>query len=454
MPGMQTRPAVAVVLAAGLGTRMRSPLAKVLHPLCGRPMVGWVIEALRPLVHEIIVVVHYQDEAVRAAVGGPGVRFVRQEAPRGTGDAVAAALSALPLEGPVLITAGDTPLLATASLKRVLDGWREGVTVASFEALQPFGYGRIVREGGTRIVEEAECSPAERQIREVNAGIYVLDAALLRARLPLLQPHPPKNEFYITDLVDREATVVSGLDPAELVGVNDRAALADARTSLRRRINRAWALSGVDFEDLDHAEVGAEVVLHPDAAVGSGATVGGRSEVYGRIGANTVVTDSFVASGAVILPGSVVEGAHVGEGVKVGPMARLRPGTRLEAGCKVGNFVEIKNSTLRVGAQASHLSYLGDAEIGAGANIGAGTITCNYDGFRKHRTHIGAGAFIGSNTALVAPVRVGDGAIIGAGTVVDQDVADGAIAVARPPLKVLPDRAERLRARYRGEGRS
>jgi bifunctional UDP-N-acetylglucosamine pyrophosphorylase/glucosamine-1-phosphate N-acetyltransferase len=469
-------PLTAVVLAAGLGTRMRSPLAKVLHPLLGRPMVGWVVHALQELGADVIVVVNHQEDAVRAAL--PGCRFARQSTPLGTGDALRAALPLLPDSGPVLVTAGDTPLLTAAALRRVFEAHAAGsgpVTVASFEVSDPTGYGRIVRDpssgdrgappprnappshvgadGGAtvRIVEQSECSPEQAAITEVNSGVYVFDAAHLRAALPALQPHAPKGEFYLTDLVTGPATVVSGFDAALFGGVNDRAALADARAVLRRRVNRAWALTGVDFADLDGAIVEAGVTLHPDASVGLGAILAGTSDVAGTVGPHCVVTDTTIAAGAVLHANSVATGAVLHAGAEAGPFARLRPGAVLEADARVGNFVEVKNATVRRGAKASHLTYLGDADIGAGANIGAGTITCNYDGFGKHRTTIGAGAFIGSNTALVAPVTVGAGAIVGAGSTITADVPDNAVALTRAPQKVLPGVAEKLRARYRAQ---
>jgi bifunctional UDP-N-acetylglucosamine pyrophosphorylase/glucosamine-1-phosphate N-acetyltransferase len=281
--------------------------------------------------------------------------------------------------------------------------------------------------------------------------VYVFDAAHLRAALPALRPHAPKGEFYLTDLVTGPATVVSGFDAALFGGVNDRAALADARAVLRRRVNRAWALTGVDFADLDGAIVEAGVTLHPDASVGLGAILAGTSDVAGTVGPHCVVTDTTIAAGAVLHANSVATGAVLHAGAEAGPFARLRPGAVLEADARVGNFVEVKNATVRRGAKASHLTYLGDADIGAGANIGAGTITCNYDGFGKHRTTIGAGAFIGSNTALVAPVTVGAGAIVGAGSTITADVPDNAVALTRAPQKVLPGVAEKLRARYRAQ---
>jgi bifunctional UDP-N-acetylglucosamine pyrophosphorylase/glucosamine-1-phosphate N-acetyltransferase len=427
---------------------MRSPLAKVLHPLLGRPMVGWVVAALQDLGADVTLVVHHQEEQVRAAV--PGVRYAQQAAPRGTGDALLSALPGLPHEGRVLVTAGDTPLLTAEALDRVVAAHVGPVTVASFQVSDPTGYGRIVRAGGeVRIVEQADCTPEQARITEVNSGVYVFDAAYLHEALATLRPHPPKNEYYLTDLVRGPATVVGGFAPELFGGVNDRAALADARAVLRRRVNRAWALHGVDFADLDSAVIDVTCTLEPDASVGLGVVLEGRTHVAGHVGAHCVLRDTTVAAGARVHPGSICEGASIGAGAIVGPMARLRPGAVIEEGAHIGNYVEVKNARVRRGAKANHLTYLGDADVGEGANIGAGTITCNYDGFAKHRTTIGAGAFVGSNTALVAPIHIGEGAIVGAGSTLIADVPADAVAVERATVKVNLGTAERLRVRQR-----
>lgn len=441
---------------------MRSPLAKVLHPLLGRPMVGWIVAALRDAgVDDVIVVVHHQEDAVRAALlaQDPAVRFVRQEAPRGTGDALRCALPLLPASGTVLVTAGDTPLLQAADLRRILavhEGAGRLATVASFEVADPHGYGRIVR--GRGIVEQADCVGADHAVTEVNSGLYAFEAAYLHTALPGLQPHPPKGEYYLTDLAGaldgRGTHVESGFRASAFAGVNDRAQLAEARGVLRRRINRAWAESGVDVSDLDAASIDVTAVLHPGASVGYGAVIEGRAVIAGSVGHHAVVRDCTVEAGAVIQPGSVCEGATVGAGATVGPMARLRTGAHIEADAHIGNYVEVKNTRVRRGAKANHLAYLGDADVGEAANIGAGTITCNYDGVRKHRTVIGARAFIGSNAALVAPISVGEGAIVGAGSTITLDVPDDAIAIARGPQKNHEGKAARLRMRLREPGRA
>ncbi len=453
----------ALILAAGRGTRMKSRLSKVLHPLCGRPMVMWVVEAARGAGCAPAAVVGHQAEAVTAVLG-PTVPAALQAAPRGTGDAVASAGGLIPREGTVLVLAGDTPLLRSETLSALLRG-HSGlctvltVTVPEREVLSN-AYGRIVRgpDGAVqRIVEHADASEAERAIPEVNTGVYAFDARwLFDEVLPTLRPHPPKGEYYLTDAIEAAAAAggLSALrhgDPEEVVGVNDRAALARCERVLRRRINERWMLAGVSLRDPETTYIDAQVQLAPDVQIGPGAVLRGETVVAGgaTIGAYAVLDGCRVGAGAAVHPGSVCVGALIGPRASVGPMARLREGAVLHEAVKVGNFVEVKKAVLHRGAKASHLSYLGDAEIGEGANIGAGTITCNYDGFGKNRTQIGARAFIGSNSALVAPVRIGDGAIVAAGSAVGRDVPAEALALTRPPQVNKPDLAPRLRERYR-----
>ena len=450
----------ALVLAAGRGTRMRSRLAKVLHPLLGRPMVRYPVDAAREAGFDVVVVTNHQEEAVRAALAG-FARFARQDEPRGTGHAVLCALDSLPAAGTLVVLAGDCPLLRAetlASLRAAHAGRR--ATVLTALLADAAEYGRIERrpDGSLLgIVEAAECSPAQRAIREINTGVYAFDLAWLRAVVPTLQPHPPKGEIYLTDVLalaaaEGQAHAVVHPDADEVLGVNDRWALAEATRVLQRRVLRRLALEGVTFEQPDSAVVEADVVLAEDVTVGPGAVLRGRTQVGSgaRIGAYAVLDDVQVGEGAVIHPHSVLQGAVVAADAVVGPFARLRPGANIGPRAHIGNFVEVKNAHIKAGAKANHLSYLGDADVGEGANIGAGTITCNYDGFRKHRTTIGAGAFIGSNTALVAPVVVGDGAIVGAGSVIVDDVPADAVAVARGVQQNRVGAAPRLRAQKGG----
>ncbi len=458
-----TTTGVAVILAAGRGTRMNSRLAKVLHPLLGRTLAGWVVSAAREAGLDSVLVVHHQEEAVRAALAGPGVRFVRQAQPRGTGDAVAAALPALPEAGPVVVACGDAPLVRGSTLRALLAahaGSPHPVTVVTARLPDPAAYGRIVRDDAgivTGIVEAAHCTPDQLAIDEINTGLYVFDAAYLREALPRLQPHhrPGKApEYYLTDLVEMAggrggagALVHDDID--ELMGINDKWALAEARAVLQERILRAHAMAGVTFQAPATTRVTADVRLGMDVTVGPDVVLEGHT-VVGEgttIGKGCVLTDAAVAGGVVLHPYCVLQECRVATGVSVGPFARLRPAADIGEGAKVGNFVEIKKTRVEPGAKVPHLSYVGDATVGAKANVGAGTITCNYDGFGKHHTEIGAGAFIGSNTSLVAPVRVGAGAIVGAGSVIVSDVPDDALALGRGRQVDKPDAAPGIRAR-------
>lgn len=450
----------AVILAAGRGTRMRSKLAKVLHPILGQPMVVWPTEAAHQAGLSSVLVVHHQESAVRAAMASHGVSFARQESPRGTGDAVASALSVLPETGTVVVLNGDGPLVRASTLEKLL---REHecsdalLTVVSMVVDEPGSYGRIVRNaagGAARIVEAAHATAEELALSEVNTGIYAMDLAWLHTAIARLEPHPPKGEYYLTDCVEFAAAegragVMVLDDPAEALGVNSQVERAFASRVLQDRIVHGHMQRGVAFEDPMSVTVEPEVKLGPDAWIERGVVLRGQSTVGEgcRVGAYSVLNDATLAPSAVVLPHSVLESAQVGAGSSVGPFARLRPGTVLGSGCKVGNFVETKKTVLEDGAKASHLTYLGDARVGAAANVGAGTITCNYDGFSKHRTDIGAGAFIGSNTALVAPLSVGEGAIVGAGSVVVNDVEADAIVVARGEQRVRSGAAARFRRR-------
>lgn len=450
----------AVILAAGKGTRMKSSLVKVLHPVLGRPMVAWPTAAAQSAGLDVVLVVNTQEERVRAALQDSGVAFARQAVPRGTGDAVASGLAAVPGEGTVVVLNGDGPLIRQETITTLLDAHAASgnrVTVVSMVVDNPGRYGRVIRgEDGRpqRIVEASDASETELQVREVNTGLYAFDVAWLRSVLPGLKPHPPKGEIYLTDCLELAAQEGSAgalvlEDPAEALGVNSQVERAQAAGILQRRIVAAHMAAGVAFEDPGNVSVEPSVSLAADVWVGRGCVLRGDTTVQSGayLDAHVVMDNATVAENARILAHTVLEGAVVGSSASIGPHARLRPGTVVGAGCKVGNFVETKKAVLEDGAKVSHLSYIGDAVVGAGANVGAGTITCNYDGFGKHRTEIGAGAFIGSNTALVAPVRVGAGALVGAGAVVVRDVPADAIAVARAEQSVRKGAAARFRSR-------
>ena len=453
----------AVILAAGQGTRMKSTLAKVLHPLLGRPMAGHVVDAAKAAGMRPILVVHHQEDAVREALGGDGVVFARQMQTRGTGDAVASALGALPENGTVVVLSGDAPLV-TAKTIRDLRASHGNAAVTVLTCTLPDGahYGRLERRADGspwRIVESKECTPEQLAITEVNTGVYCFDIAWLRTVLPTLQPHAHKAEIYLTDVVelasdDGRCKAVVHPDFDEVQGVNDRWELACARRRLQARIVETLGRAGVDFAAPETVVVDPSVDLAPDVTIGPGVILRGETRVGAgaSIGAHCEISNSIVESGARIESFSSLDGAVVQSRAVIGPYARLRPGSVVGESAKVGNFVEMKKSRLGDGAKANHLSYIGDATVGAGANIGAGTITCNYDGFSKSETVIGERAFVGSNAALVAPVTIGTDSIVGAGSVVTKDVPDGAVAIARGQQHNLDGAAERFRSR-KAQGR-
>ena len=441
-------PCAVVILAAGMGSRMRSAIPKPLHPVAGLPLLGHALRAAGGLAAERVVVVTGAGAAGRkvaeAARGlHPGAAIATQDPPQGTGDAVRRALPALEgFSGDLAVLYADTPFIRPQTLAAMRAARRHGaaVVVLGFEAAAPGGYGRLIRDadgGLARIVEAADATGAERAATLCNAGIMMFDPVAAAPWLAALTADNAKGEFYLTDLVaaaraaGRPCAVVT-CDEAETLGVNDRAGLAAAEAAFQARARAAAMAQGATL-------IAPETVFFAwDTTLGQDVTVG-PNVVFGP--------GVRVADGARIHAFSHLEGCAVAAGAQVGPFARLRPGAQIGEGARVGNFVEIKNAVLAAGAKANHLSYVGDADVGAGANLGAGTITCNYDGFAKHRTEIGAGAFIGSNSALVAPVRVGAGAYVGSGSVVTADVPDDALAIGRARQVNKPGLAARLRAR-------
>jgi bifunctional UDP-N-acetylglucosamine pyrophosphorylase/glucosamine-1-phosphate N-acetyltransferase len=418
----------AVVLAAGLGTRMRSETPKHLHPLLGRRLVDWVVEAVRELEPEPLVVVTSPgtEDAFE------GVEVAVQAEPRGTGDAAAAARSALAgFEGDVLLVTGDAAAISGALLGRLLETHRDkgaATTVLSFEPDEPGSYGRIVRDGNgalEAIVEAGDASEDELELREVNSSIYVFAADKLWPALERLQPENAQGELYLTDTVrdlaeaGERVAVYTAEDPAEVEGVNTRVELAAAAAVLRERVNREHMLAGATIVDPQSTWIDPTVELEPDSTIHPFTVLRGRTRV---------------ARGAEVGPHAVAADAEIGAGALVGPFCYLRPGTVLEAGAKAGAFVEIKNSRVGEGAKVPHQSYIGDADIGEGTNIGAGNITANYPheaGKPKGRTTIGRNVRTGVHNAFVAPVEVGDDAWIGAGSVITEDVPPESLAVAR-----------------------
>lgn len=433
-----------VILAAGQSKRMKSELPKVLHPLAGKPMVQYSVEMAAELTSEkpLLVVGNGADQ-VRQAVGDQ-VIYVEQREQLGTGHAL---LQTRPLlEGQsemVAVWYADMPLLSADTLKRLLElHERKGpITMLTVVADDPMGFGRILRDKAGQvvgIVEEAVATDAQKAIRELNCGVYCFDGHWLWPHLAQL-PLSPKGEYYLTDIVAMavaEGQVVEALkinDVTEVQGINDRTHLAQAEAAMRQRINEKWMLEGITllapaltFIDAT-VEIGQDTVVYPNTYLQGATTIGRQC----RLGPNTIVRDSTVGN-ACTIEASVIEGAVLENGADVGPFSHLRKGAHLAKGAHVGNFGEVKNSYLGPGSKMGHFSYLGDATVGEDVNIGAGTITCNYDGQRKHRTIIEDGAFIGSDTMLVAPVRVGAGAKIGAGSVVTHDIPPGSIAYGVP----------------------
>jgi bifunctional UDP-N-acetylglucosamine pyrophosphorylase/glucosamine-1-phosphate N-acetyltransferase len=449
----------AIILAAGKGTRMQSSLPKVLHPVCGRPMLHWIVEAVRPLCERIVVVLGHQRDQIQATLSSD-VQVAIQDPPQGTGDAVRVATQHVDLDGIVLVLPGDAPLIRKSTLEALIAGHGEALCSVltahiSPEEAQSSGYGRILRDpqGKTlAIVEAAGATAKQLSITEVNTGIYAFDARwLFEEILPSLKSHPPKEEYYLTDAI-QHAAEAGGLQSikhdnlVEVTGVNDRIALAELEKSARAEINRAWMAKGVHFVDPDCTYVDADVQLSPDVSIGPGVVLAGKTRIGegAHIGAYSTLTNCTIAPHATIHSHSVCEEAVLDDHSSAGPFARLRQGTHLGPNSKVGNFVEIKKTKLGKGAKASHLSYLGDTTVGAGANIGAGTITCNYDGHAKHPTVIGKDAFIGSNSALIAPITIGEGAIVAAGSTLTQDVPGQALALARAGQSNIEDAATRI----------
>jgi len=450
MPGtFQRRTAVAtplnvVVLAAGLGKRMRSALPKVLHPLAGRPVVAYVIDAARTLSpRAIAVVVGHGADTVRESIGAPDLTFVLQDPPRGTGDAVRVALAALPTDGATLVMIGDIPLVPAASLGELAVQALAGkLAVLTAKVPDPTGLGRIVRDAAGRvraIVEERDASEIQRSIHEINTGVMAAPTALLKRWVEALKPENAQGEYYVTDIV--ATAVADGVpvvaevasDERDVRGVNDRAQLVALERIVQERRAAALMREGVLVADPARIDIRGELVCGRDVRIDVGCVFEGEVSLDDNVsvGPYCVLRNVRVGAGTRIEPYSYLADAIVGAQCRIGPYARLRPGTTLEDDVHVGNFVEIKASTLGRGAKANHLAYIGDATVGGGTNYGAGSITANYDGANKHHTVIGDRASIGSNCVLVAPVTVGAGATIGAGSVVTQNAPPGALTVAR-----------------------
>ncbi len=451
-----------VILAAGHGTRMRSKLPKVLHQVAGLPMIAYVVEACRALrAKRTLVIVGYEAERVREALGGEAIEFVPQQEQRGTGHALLQTEEALSgFDGDLLVLSGDTPLLTAETLDELVRAHRQSkaqATVLTAEVREPAGYGRVVRgETGEllRIVEEPEATPQERQLREINTSVYCFAAAPVFAALHAIRPSAVKAELYLPDVVallrEQRGRVQAhrAPDPSEVQGVNTRADLAEVHRLLWRKTAERLLGEGVTLLDPQCTYIGPLVRIGSDSILYPSVTLEGRT-VIGEgttIHSGCRIRDTKVGDGTVILDGCIIQESDIGDGCQVGPYAHLRPQATLKRKAKVGNFVEVKKSVIGEGSKVPHLTYIGDTSMGERVNIGAGTITCNYDGFAKHRTIIEDDVFVGSNASLVAPVSVGRGAIIAAGSTITEDVPADALAFGRAQQVNKAGRAAQVRA--------
>jgi bifunctional UDP-N-acetylglucosamine pyrophosphorylase/glucosamine-1-phosphate N-acetyltransferase len=442
---------------------MRSGQSKVLHRLLGIPMVSYpMLRAQEVGASPVVVVLGHQraevEKALRERHGAEALRCAEQKEQKGTGHAARIGLEALgPFEGLVLILCGDAPLLRTETLRALVDRARQtrGLVVLTAHVPDPTGYGRIVRDGERvlRIVEHRDATPAERAITEINSGVYCAPAGFLREATAALRPQNAQGEYYLTDVVSAAvngpgAHAVS-CDVAEIAGINDRRQLILAEAVLNARSIARFA-EHATFRDVASTVVEPGVLIGVDVEIGRNVALRGDTSIGdgARIDDGVILTDTQVGPGSEVKPYCVASQARIGANARIGPFAHLRPGTDLGDDVHIGNFVETKQARLGKGSKANHLTYLGDALIGAGVNVGAGTITCNYNGYEKRQTIIEDGANVGSDTQLVAPVRVGRNAVIAAGTCVTADVPDGSLAISRPEQKHVPGYAERLAQRY------
>ncbi|MBY5937410.1 bifunctional UDP-N-acetylglucosamine diphosphorylase/glucosamine-1-phosphate N-acetyltransferase GlmU [Marinobacter nauticus] len=433
-----------VILAAGQGSRMKSSLPKVLHPVAGKAMLHHVVDTAKQLgAEKIHTVIGHGADQVRASLEDDSVNWVLQTEQLGTGHAVAQALPALPDDARVLVLYGDVPLTRKDTLETmVADLDERNLALLTVDMDNPHGYGRIVRnEQGLvqAIVEQKDATAEQQQIQEVNTGILAVSARHLKQWLPVLSNSNAQGEYYLTDIIAMavdhglSVTVSQPLNPFEVQGVNNRLQLAELERWYQRQQAERLMTEGASLADPARIEVRGELTIGNDLWIDVNAVFEGRVSLGNNvvIGPNCVIKDATIADGAEIKANSVIEGAVVGANAQIGPFARLRPGTELAANTKVGNFVETKKAVVGEGSKINHLSYVGDASLGRNVNVGAGTITCNYDGVNKHQTVLGDGVFVGSNTSLVAPVNVAEQATIGAGSTITRDISEGELAVAR-----------------------
>lgn len=432
-----------IILAAGKGTRMRSTLPKVLQPLAGRPLLGHVIETAKKLnAANIITIYGHGGNLVQQAFAQENVEWVEQAEQLGTGHAVKVTLPVLPTDGISLILSGDVPCITEATLKKLMQASAEtGIGIVTLTVDDATGYGRIVRKNDEiqAIVEHKDANDEQRKIKEFNTGIYCVNNAKLHEWLPKLSNENAQGEYYLTDIIAMaiaDGLSVASVEPElafEVEGVNDRVQLATLEREFQNNQAKKLMQQGVHlidparFDLRGHLSVGLDVRIDINVIIEGDCEFGDHVE----IGAGCVIKNSKIAAGTKVQPYSIFDHAIVGADAQIGPFSRLRPGAKLADEVHIGNFVEVKNSSIGLGSKANHFTYLGDAEVGAGSNIGAGTITCNYDGANKFKTIIGDSAFIGSNSSLVAPVNIGNGATVGAGSVITRDVAENSLAFER-----------------------
>jgi bifunctional UDP-N-acetylglucosamine pyrophosphorylase/glucosamine-1-phosphate N-acetyltransferase len=460
-------PLTIVILAAGLGTRMKSRQAKVLHRAGGKALVQHVVDTAAQLTppERIFVVVGHQADEVRRAVTTPGVQFIEQSEQLGTGHAVTCGRAALEaLDGYLTVVYGDGPLLRAATLRRLYEQETAGDAAAVLlTALMddPTGYGRILRDGlgrVVRIVEQKAATPEQLAIREANMGIYCFRADLFWKHASEIRPDNPAGEFYLTDMAEiltragHRVEAMQIADATEALGINNRVELAAVDRLIRDRKARDLMLAGVTIEKPETVSIDCDVEIGIDTIVEPFAQIRGQTRIGEncRIGAGAIVEDSEIADDVEIGPYTIVGSSKLDRGAHAGPFARLRLENHVGEGAHIGNFVELKKTRMGAGAKANHLAYLGDSDIGARVNIGAGTITCNYDGFKKHPTHIGDGAFVGSNSTLVAPIEIGAGAYVGAGSVITQPVPPDSLGIGRAHQVLKEDWARKRRALAKG----
>jgi bifunctional UDP-N-acetylglucosamine pyrophosphorylase/glucosamine-1-phosphate N-acetyltransferase len=440
-------PVSVVVLAAGQGKRMHSALPKVLQPLAGRPLLDHVLRAARSLQPAAIHVVYgHGGEQVRAAFADePDLTWALQAEQLGTGHAVQQAMPAIPDDHRVLVLCGDVPLIRPQTLERLVAGGDGQLTLLTARVDDATGYGRVLRRV-TRIVEHKDATADERRVTEINTGLMACDARALRRYLGALKNDNAQGEYYLTDVIGMAAAdgvVVDGVvadSASEVLGINDRAQLAAAERALQRRQAAELMARGVTLADPERIDVRGEVTVGRDVFIDVGVVLEGKVVLgdRARIEAYAVIRNCTLGADTVVHPHCVLESAAAGDDCEIGPFSRLRPGTVLSGHVKVGNFVEMKNSHIAPHSKVNHLTYVGDATVGTGVNVGAGTITCNYDGANKHRTVIGDNAFIGSGTMIVAPVEIGAGATIGAGSTITKDAPAGELTVARARQASIP----------------